>query len=383
MRLGAGLSLSLALLFPAAGRAQPLSVGVVEMTIVDASRTDPIHSEHQRQWRVAVYYPAADAKSGTARHYAPDPALLDRMIHDKYYDVPEATLRDWAQRDGPMRLGARPKQGVLPLVTLSPGSGVAALNYAELAADIARRGYAVAVIDHPYLGLTRLVDGRILSPDEDPVQQVDNPKAWAPRIREWAKDISITLDRLRQGRSIPPDLAIDFRRIVATGHSLGGTVAIEVCSVEPRVSACADFEGTPEGTDAFLHGPRKPTLFTASRSGKPDRPHVAPDLGKEPWHFLARGPATNWAIAIRGGSHMSFTDAPREMPDTLSRFGGELMTPERSSAVYTGLVDALARAYEPGGGGTATMERFLATVPEAKPVHSGSVGPARLAPASR
>ena len=354
------------------------SVGVVEIELADPSRNDPL-AEGKRRWRVDLYYPA-QAGTGTPRTYAHDAVLLARMTKHGYYDVAPTTMAAWTRQPDAARLGARAVAAPLPLVTLSPGSGVATFNYSGLAAAIARRGYAVAVIDHPYLGLTHLSDGRILSGDADPVQQIDDPKAWQPRVVEWARDVTETLDRLPSEASVrEAGLRLDLARVLAVGHSLGGTVAVEVCSREPRVSACADFEGAVEGTTAYAEGPRRPTLFTGSRSAKPDRPFLAPDLSQPPWDFLGRGDLpSNWAVAISGGSHMSFSDAPREMPDTLSRFGGTLMSAERSEQVYVGIVDALARAYFPGGGGNATMAAFFRDVPEAKVVHSGL--PAAAAP---
>jgi pimeloyl-ACP methyl ester carboxylesterase len=348
----------------------PVPVGVADVELSDAGRSDPL-APGPRRWRVQVYYPAR-AGSGTERAYADDAVLLARMRSDGYYDVAPDALAAWAKREGPARSGARAVDVALPLVTLSPGSGVAALNYAGLASAIARRGYAVAVIDHPYLGISRLSDERILSNGDDPLQQADDPAAWQPRVVEWARDVSATLDALpRQQGVADAGLRLDPRRVIAVGHSLGGTVAVEVCARESRVSACADFEGAVEGTSAYGPGPLRPTMLVLSRSAKPDRPFDAPDMQRPPWDFLARGGrGDNWAVAISGGSHMSFSDAPRVMPATLSRFGGTLMDPARSEQVYAGIVDALARAYFPGGGGSASMERFFRDVPEAKATHS-------------
>lgn len=360
----------------AAGDAPPAStpatVGVVELELADPDRADPLVSG-ERRWHVQLYYPA-QAGTGAARPYASDPVLLARMRSGGYYDVAPEVLARWAARPGPARLDARAIDAVLPLVTLSPGSGMAAFNYAELASAIARRGYAVAVIDHPYLGISHLSGGRILSNRDDPMQQGDDPAAWRPRVLEWARDVSVTLDALPAQQPVrDAGLRLDPLRMLAIGHSLGGTVAVETCTREPRASACADFEGAVEGTSAYTAGTRRPTLLALSRSAKPDRPLETPDLARAPWDFLARGDqAGNWAVAISGGSHMSFSDAPREMPDTLTRFGGTLMDAARSEQVYVGIVDALARAYFPGGGGSATMARFFADIPEARAAHSGA-----------
>jgi dienelactone hydrolase len=354
---------------PHAGGVAPAeTVGTVGIVVHDPARRD---GEAPRSWRVALYYPA-QAGTGIVRPYAGDPALLAHMAEAGYYDVDRAAMEAWARQPAPAREHARALPGRLPLVTLSPGSGVAAFHYSELASAIARRGYAVAVVEHPGLGLSLGTDGRIASAADDPLLQREDPAEWQPRIRDWIGDLSATLDALPGHPAVrAAGIALDPTRVVAVGHSLGGTVALEACSEEPRLSACADFDGVVEGTRTYAEGPRRPTLLLLGRSLKPERPLVAPDLGKPPFDFLARGGRDDgWAVAIGGGSHMSFSDAPREMPDTLSRFGGTLMDAGRSEQVYAGIVDAFARAFLPGGGGNAALEAFFRDIPEARAVHA-------------
>lgn len=368
-RLALALACLLALSGPVAA-ADQTPVGMTSIALTDPARTDPL-AGGARQWRVDLYYPAV-AGTGQARPYADDPILLARMAESGYYDIPAEDIRAWAARPAPARRDARAVEAALPLVTLSPGSGVAAFHYAELASAIARHGYAVAVVDAPYLGLSRLADGRIVSGADDPVQQADDPHAWQPRVIAWAQDIGKTLDALPASRGVhAAGLTLDMARILAVGHSLGGTVAVEVCSHEPRVSACADFEGVVDGTTAYAEGPVRPTLLALSRSAKPERPVTVPDLGRPPFDFLSRGQQdTHWGVAISGGSHMSFSDAPQVMPSTLTRFGGTLMDAGRSQQVYVGIVDALGRAFFPGGGGNAVLAAYFEGVPEARATHA-------------
>jgi pimeloyl-ACP methyl ester carboxylesterase len=343
-------------------------VGVRSLTIVDTARPDPMHPSEPRTWSVDVYYPAA--RAAPALPYAPDAALIGKMTAEGYYDVPAATLQGWLAKPGPASAEAPPAPGARPLVTISPGSGLAAFNYSILAAALVRRGYAVVVVDHPYIGVSRLPDGRFMTASEGPSLSEDDPKAWRPAVRDWARDVSVTLDRLLTGGV--RGLRLDPSRVTVTGHSLGGTIALQVCADDARPNGCGDFEGAPEASTVFDTGPRKPSFMTAARSAKPDRPFNTPALDKPPFDFLARGGGRDgWAIAIQGGSHMSYSDAPSEMPDTLSRFGGTLMSAERSYALYAGLVDAFARAYAPGGGGSQRFAAFLRGAPEVKARSSG------------
>lgn len=345
-----------------------VAVGVHPFGMTDESRRDALSPAHVREWRVDLYYPALQGSTIPPRPYASNPQLIDRLANGGYYGVAATKIRAWEKTPGPALLDAPAAVAgkEAPLVIIAPGSGVAAFNYSKLAAAFVRRGYVVAVVDLPYVGISQVADGRFLDSGENPIQQKDDPLSWRPRVSEWSADVSRVLDRLLSTNSsvLPEGMKIDPRRIVVTGHSIGGTVALQVCHDDRRVEGCGDFEGAPMASDTFEQGSHKPLFVTAARSAKPDRPFSRPDLGDDFWSYLKRGGPSNWAIAITRASHMSYSDAPFEMPDTLSRFGGELMTPERSFEVYVGLVDSFARAYAPGGGGDDAFAAYLDGTPE-------------------
>jgi len=345
------------------------SVGTVALSITDDARRDRVDAGRPRAWVAQLYYPISPARVTGA--YADDPVLLDLLVAEKYYFASEPQLRAWAQKPAAAVTGARPQTpAALPVVTISPGLGFARLNYAELAAALVARGHIVVVIDHPYIGYSHLPDGRMLRADQDPALTSDNPADSLPAVREWTRDISVTLDRIAAGaaQNLAPGLAIDVTRVTAAGHSIGGTAAVDACGADPRVLACLDFEGFLEGTQALAHGAQRPTLATFSRAkGRP--PTVKPgepDPADRTLAQLGQRGAAVWVVHITGGSHTSFSDAPDVLPETLTHFGGEVMPAARSMALYTGLVDAFARAYAPGGGGDEAMRRFLATAPEAR-----------------
>ena len=348
---------------------QSQPVGQVTFAVTDVRRADPVVPDARREWMVTVYYPAAGKERASDGTYAPDAELLSLLVAEGYYDTPKAEIERWGTAPATAISGAPAVKRTLPLITLSPGLGVAAFNYSRLAAALASRGFAVAVIDHPYIGISHLPGGRFLKADDYPIVANEDMRSWKPAIADWAKDISVTLDRIgtTRGRQLAPGLKIETRRVVAVGHSIGGTIALQTCEQESRVVACANFEGSPEGTVVNDRGPTKPVLFVGSRSGKPDRPHVAPPLDRAPYSAFTHGsgPAT-WLVAIRGGSHMSFSDAPFVMPTTLSRFGGELMPPARSMDVYVGMTAAFARSYGGSRLDTESFETWLRLIPEIK-----------------
>jgi putative ABC transport system permease protein len=337
-------------------------VGVKPFLVTDATRHDSLKPDLKREWMVDVYYPAT-ARSGKPTRYFDDPALLKKLVDGKYYDQKPDVLQRWATRSGAaLRDAEQAKGDSLPLIVVLPGMGVARANYALLASAFVQRGFVVAVIDLPYLGDQRLPDGRILRADDDPLAQSEKPEDYAPRIREFVRDVSMTLDRL------PAEVKFDPHAITVTGHSSGGAVAVDVCNADARVSACVDWEGGLEPTDVWQHGSKKPTLVGASRAkGRPETPVDAqhPDMLEQMRAALGKqGNHSCWVMKITGGSHMSYSDSPEVMPDTLSRFGGELISPQRSFELYTGVTAAFARAYAPGGGGDAAFAVAVKANPE-------------------
>jgi len=344
--------------------ANTVRVGTATYTLEDASRRDPVDAARSRAWIVQLYYPSVPtAVTGV---YADDPEIVAAMIAGQYYGASEAELRGWTRRPAVAVDHAAPATTApLPLVTLSPGLGFARLNYAELAAHLVTRGYVVAVIDHPYIGLSRL-GGRMVRSDDDPALQSDDPADSLPRVREWTRDIAMTIRDVEATVRVD-GLHVDPARVVAAGHSIGGTAAVGACTpiidallAGSPVRACMDFEGFLEGSDALTTGATHPVLAVFSRAK--GRPRVGKPGEADPMDAIARQLAAGgqpiWRVKVTGGSHTSFSDAPDVLPRTLSRFGGELMTPARSFELYTGMVDAFAR-------GPADFAAFLRTAPEA------------------
>lgn len=326
------------------------------LDVVDPLRRDPFQSG-ARRWQLFVY-----PEASRQRAYATDSILLRDMVGNHYYDQDSTVLAGWKKASA--AAGSLTTTRRSPLILLLPGQGVAAFNYRYLAESLVNQGFVVAVLDLPYLGYARGSDGRFRRASDDPLAKSEDAAAWKPRFADWARDVSLSLDALQRSR-LAKD--IDFTRITAAGHSLGGTVAVDSCSSDRRIVACADFEGAPFGTRIESEGPVKPTLFVLSRSLKPDRPLVKPDASSPMFAFLrGEAPVDAWAVSVGGGSHMSFSDAPLVMPDTITRFGGEVMNPARSMTVYSTILGAFAKAYAPGGGGARAFDRKLAALPEVR-----------------
>ncbi|MCS6627630.1 hypothetical protein N0B44_32480 [Roseibacterium beibuensis] len=352
------------------------AIGRTGIVVSDPDRRDPVQGT-TRSWAVDVYYPA-EPESGREEVYAPDSGLVGRLVREGYYDVSPEALSAWMTRPGPTRAEAEPLPGPWPLITLSPGMGIARLNYGLLASRIASQGYVVAVIDHPYLGVVTRTDGGLWTSKDDALL-MDEAGALNPaRVAEWTRDISVVVDRLVAGQAA--GVAIDPERVAAAGHSAGGTAVLAACGADRRIDACMNFEGAPDASPVSRNGAGGPTLMVLSRARQTpadlDRRGVSredDDARGEQLRLSLKtmlrqgGEQRAWVVGVEGGSHMSYSDAPLLMPDTVSRFGGEVMAPDRSLALYVDLTTTFAEAWWAGGRGSEAMADLAARWPEVRP----------------
>jgi len=352
------------------------TIGRTGIIVSDPDRRDPVQGT-TRSWAVDVYYPTKP-RSGREEAYAPDADLVGRLVREGYYDVDPEALSAWMTRPGPARGEAEPLPGSWPLITLSPGMGIARLNYGLLASRIASEGYVVAVIDHPYLGVVARADGGLWTSNDDALLMDETGALNPARVAEWTRDISVVVDRLVAGQAA--GVAIDPERVAAAGHSAGGTAVLAACGADRRIAACMDFEGAPDASPVAENGAAGPTLMVLSRARQTpadlERRGVSreeDDARGEQLRLSLKtmlrqdGEERAWVLGVEGGSHMSYSDAPLVMPDTVSRFGGEILPPDRSIALYADLTTTFAEAWWAGGRGSEAIADLMARWPEVQP----------------
>ncbi|MFD5854811.1 alpha/beta hydrolase family protein [Streptomyces chartreusis] len=277
----------------------PHPVGRSTLHLVDRDRPDPwVPSAGPRQLMVSMYYPARPGTGGpTAPYMTTEEArhLLELRAPD--VTVPPEVIsgvRTWAHAD------ARPARGRFPLVVLSPGFTFPRATLTGLAEDLASRGYAVALVDHPYENAgTTLPDGQTLPCAIcDEFSTIGGDAVAESR----ARDVSFVLDRLT-GRHPAWRYArvIDASRIGMAGHSIGGNSAAATMAGDARVRAGVNLDGTffskvPEGG---LDG--RPFLMFGAEARQ----------GDESWH-RTWADLDGWKrwMTVAGTDHGSFTDVP-------------------------------------------------------------------------
>ena len=277
--------------------------------------------------RLLLWYPAVNhVKSGKLSEYA-EPVVLAALIKSGYYDQSAETMKSWASVQTHSLDAAVPLRGRRPLIVFLPGAGVAGFQYTALAEEIASQGFFVAVVDY----FSPLAPKRTYNEDDSDRMTNDMARSATQCIQELASDPHWS-DRIK------------FDRLGAVGHSIGGAAAIAFAWMDHRVGATVDMDGAPFG-DA-LHGASAPLLVLRSKPMYSETDLRKRGRTRKQWETMGEEVRRTWTsfrsksktkdltiIFVKGAGHFSFSDAPFVMPDSITRFGGEMMDPNRGQEV--------------------------------------------------
>jgi predicted dienelactone hydrolase len=334
----------------------PYRVATSVFHLADSSRPDLLSKTpgRPRELMLQVWYPTDAGAKAEVAPYIPDAALL-QALKDTQHDFQDAAVFDaWKEvrTDAALDAPLPRRRAKFPLLFFSHGLGEPRTLYTAVSQDLASHGYVVVCIDHPYGGVTVLPGGRVVTADGDP--DAGSPDA-APRQTEaWAKDASFVLDRMTsRGGANPLRRFVEYvdpARVGMLGHSLGGAAALEACRADSRFKACADLDGAPFGK-VVEEGLKRPTLVMRSGPVYSDEDLAKRGRTREQWEEMGRKGREMWgslfrksknvpvySVKINGAGHMSYSDAPFVMPDTINRFGGRIIEARRGFRIMTDYV---------------------------------------------
>ncbi|WP_007511759.1 MULTISPECIES: alpha/beta hydrolase family protein [Pseudofrankia] len=312
--------------FPKPSGSSAVGTSVVQWTDPARAETATADPHDRRTVVVQLWYPARQSPAGAQRapylgrtqaeartvsdalaHYVGVPGfLLDGLPRARTHAVPDAPPAPGGER--------------FPIVLFSPGAGGVRTQNTAWAEELASHGYVVAALDHPYdSAAVVLTDGRVirtrLGATSDRAEG-ENQAASATAIR--AADLSFVLtqlDRVEHGQ-IPGPLSgrLDTARVAVTGHSFGGSAALQAAHQDPRFAAVIDLDG-------YSHDPtprpyHQPALALTSTIGTPS-PDYLPRLTK----VLSLSAGPSYLLTVPGAAHLTFTDAPLYLPPVPSIVG--------------------------------------------------------------
>jgi dienelactone hydrolase len=224
-----------------------------------------------------------------------------------------------------------------PVVTFDHGLGGFRSQNTYLAEELASHGAVVVALDHPGDALgTTLPDGTV-------IPYVGLPHAAAPGYaaavvalgERWQADTSALLQFLADLAPVG-DLAdfagaLDLQRVVASGHSTGGGVAVEVCQAWAgcRATLSLDPWWAPVHPTRLASGTDKPVLAIAS---DPQLAYFPPSNDDRFARFAAASPAQVRLLVLEGGGHHDFDDLALLSP-LAARFGHHVGPVAKESAM--------------------------------------------------
>ena len=226
-------------------------VGVKKLAMIDEARLDPFTNQTgYRELMVSLFYPTHGPRSQL---------LVDQQIRYHSGDpltpyMPPATAAlygDLLAEDGVAkgtieRIFTRcqdsapiPKDpSIYPLIIFSPGAGASRFIYTTIAQEIARKGYIVASLDHPFDALVvEFPDGRLIRGVD-----IDSPYLVELMVEVRAQDVSFVIDELGSTSLLYP-FSVNVNNTVVVGHSLGGATSAEAALNDTRIRGGVNFDG--------------------------------------------------------------------------------------------------------------------------------------------
>jgi pimeloyl-ACP methyl ester carboxylesterase len=157
------------------------------------------------------------------------------------------------------------------LLVFAPGLGEQPTSYADIIEDLVSHGYIVAgIVPTGFVSIVLFPDGRMLRsipPSSKALGYTDHDCAcYGYAAPMWAADMRFVLtqlEKVNEGPTSPLASRIDFSRVGAFGHSLGGSTCTQVALEDSRVKAAVNIDGKIYGT-VTQEGLAKPYMFFRS-----------------------------------------------------------------------------------------------------------------------
>ncbi|MBS1821265.1 MAG: hypothetical protein JST61_04735 [Acidobacteria bacterium] len=303
----------------------PYPVGTCVIYMRDDSRKEDAGTDRgrSRELMVQIWYPAAPSKN----HLAPYRRWAESRLKNSYQSVLWTNSRE----DAPVESHSGP----FPLVLFGHGWGATRISDTFLAEDLASHGYVVVSTDHPYNSArVAFPDGRVIDGiDNSPIIDLGTEPAdrteelWNMELEKWTADQFFVLNSLQAANLDPKSVwygHLNTDIVGALGHSFGGSAALRICSLDPRVRSAINMDGwTFDGVRDRKKG--KPIMYmyevsTDSQHVLVHSPIPAERVNAELDALDDKNVLDNlkeyggYKLTIAGAMHADFTDQPMVSP---------------------------------------------------------------------
>jgi len=276
------VSLAAALVFPVKDLPAPAGrylVGTASFELVDDTRTGVYLDAPGAPRRILAqaWYPAD--KNFSNESLPRSPWIADAPVADAYADY--VGLPHWIMSQLPLIMAngrpgapAAADTGAMPVVIISHGWTGTRAMHADLAEELASRGFVAIAVDHPYGALSvSFADGTVAPlhrgalPDRDTTPEFGTFASTL--VATYAADIAAVARSVRAGNTVPQlSGRLDTARIALAGHSTGGGAAVLAAMNDPGVLAVVGLDAwvEPIGNPRLAAGLPAPQLHIGSAS---------------------------------------------------------------------------------------------------------------------
>jgi dienelactone hydrolase len=292
----------------------PHAVGTMTLVLRDTARLEAVgdSAAAPREIVLQLWYPADPAARRDPGPLMPEAAAFT-ALGAASLGLPPFTLGHLAQVPGHATRDVAALDAPSPVVVLSHGWTGFRTIQADLAQDLASRGYVVAAPDHTLGALvTTFPDGRAvpfepgLLPEPEDVPAAEYARLSRALVERYADDLALVVRALAQ---LPPELLagrLDVGTLAFIGHSTGGGAAVLACSREPACRAVVGFDPwvAPVPDEVLTRGLAVPLLSLRTEDWR-GRPNDAP---LAILHAAQRtGGMAEAVVGIDGALHRDFT----------------------------------------------------------------------------
>lgn len=236
----------------------PFHIGIQTFDWIDQKRNNESYMESPQDKRhviAHVWYPADDVMHLQKAPYLDNKMPIMQTFFAQKYGIPQwlsTLLLSNITTNAYLNAPLSKKHPNYPIVLFSHGAhGEPSDMYISIIENLVSHGYIVVGIDHPYLNLLTLYDGKIISsqPLADRFERLsptEQKEYLTKTIDIYKADMQFVLNQLgvldKEKQSTFFD-HFDFSRVGIMGHSAGGTAAIELARIDKRIKACIDLDG--------------------------------------------------------------------------------------------------------------------------------------------
>jgi len=289
----------------------PFQVATTRLLLTDESREDPWSDDpEKRRIMLQIWYPIANGSSTVDAKYLPPAAAvyMDNKMH-----VPKGTvnqLKTYSFQGGKPINPLVTKDGVLPVVVFSPGSGTIVAEYTTFNAPLASYGYIVVGMDHLYDSApVEVPDGTLVIGDLGDRNHTKNAIATGYR-RDDAMYVAKQISSETLAKWIPEwtpaaETPIKSFKLGIYGQSLGGsTASLALQDSSSPYKAGLSFDGPFYG-EIVEKGLDGPFVFISAQDSETH------DSLKSEWPKI-RG----WkrALTLKGTTHYDYSDLNSLVP---------------------------------------------------------------------